>query len=137
MIKWDTKGDSLTKKNALCYSFHFMKKYPYKSKNPECTWAKASVIHDHYSFWNLKTIGSLMEVQLFRVCPRGNGGNPASFASWSSTSTMLMLKLPNVSTTSTIIFSSLSYIILGLMKPVERNEKLSGGMSIFALSLSL
>ena len=28
--------------NAPCYSFHFMKRYPYKSKNPECSWAKAS-----------------------------------------------------------------------------------------------
>ena len=28
--------------NASCYSFHFMKRYPYKSKNPKCPWAKAS-----------------------------------------------------------------------------------------------
>ena len=41
IIKWDTNGDLLTKK-ALCYSFHFMKRCPYKSKNPECSWAKAS-----------------------------------------------------------------------------------------------
>ena len=26
--------------NALCYSFHLMKRYPYKSKNPECSWAE-------------------------------------------------------------------------------------------------
>ena len=35
MIKWDTNEDSLT--NASCYSFHFIKRRSYKSKNPECS----------------------------------------------------------------------------------------------------
>ena len=97
---------------------------------------KHQVVHDHYSFWNLKTTRSSMEVQLFRVCLHRNGGSPASFASWSSTSTISMLRLPKVSAMSTITSSSLPWIILGLMKLVERNEELSGGMIIFALSRS-
>ena len=107
-----------------------------KAKTLNALGQKHQVVHDHYSFWNLKRIGSSMEVQLFSVCPRGKGGSPASFTSWSSTSTILMLKLPNVSATSTITSYSLPWIISGLMKPTERNEELSGGMSIFALSPS-
>ena len=96
---------------------------------------KHQVVHDHYSFWNLKTTGSSTEVQLFRVCPCRNEGSLASFAFWFSTSTISMFRLPKVSTMSTITSSSLHWIISGLMKPTKRNEELSGGMSIFALSL--
>ena len=94
---------------------------------------KKQVFHDHYSLWNLKTTGSSTEIQLFKVCPRGNGGSPVSVALWSSISTMSMLMLPNV---STITSSSSPCIISGLMNLAERNEELSGGMSIFMLFAS-
>ena len=94
---------------------------------------KYQVVHNHYSLWNLKTTRSSTEVQLFRVCPRGNGSSPASIASWSSTSTISMLMLPNV---YTITSSSSPCIISRLMNPAKRNEELSGGMSIFMLSAS-
>ena len=38
MQKWDTNEDFDKKCLVL---FHFMKRYPYKSKNPECSWAKS------------------------------------------------------------------------------------------------
>ena len=60
-------------------------------------------------------------------------GSLVSVALWSSNSTMSMLKLPNV---FTITSSSLPWIISGLMNPAERNEELSGGMSIFMLFAS-
>ena len=69
-----------------------------------------------------------MKVQLFRVCPRGNGGNPVFLVPWSSTSTMSMLKLANISATSILSFP-LHRITSGLTKPPEMKEKFNGGIS--------
>ena len=128
--------ETLLKESASCKSFHFMKDTYTKIKTLNALGQKHQVVHDHYSFWNLKTTGSLTEIQLFKTCPCENWGSLVSLASWSSTSIMSMLKLPNVSTTSTITFFSLPWITSGLTKPTKRNEQLSDGISIFALSLS-
>ena len=97
--------ETLLRESASCKSFHFMKDTHTKIKTLNALGQKHQVVHDHYSFWNLKTTGSSTEVQFFKTCLRGNEGSPAFFTSWSSISTMSMLKLPNVSTTSTITFS--------------------------------
>ena len=118
---------------VLFVSFH--EKMPIQKQKPWMLLGKKhQVVHDHYSLGNLKTTGSSMEVQLFRVCPRGNGGSPISFAPWSSTSTISMLRLSKVSAISTITSSSPPWMVSGLIKPAERNEELSGGMSSFGPS---
>ena len=68
---------------------------------------KHQVVHDHYSFESLKTMGSSTMVQLSKIYPFGNGGSPMLLASWSPTSTMSIDRLPNVFATSTITFFSL------------------------------
>ena len=128
--------ETLLKESASCKSFHFMKDTHTKTKIPNALGQKHQVVHDHYIFESLNTTGSSITVQLSKVCPRGNGGSPVLFASRSLTSTMSILRLPNVSTTSTITSSSLPWITSRLMKPIERNKQLSSGMSIFVLSFS-
>ena len=105
-------------------AIHFIswKDFYTKAKTLNALRQKHQVVHDHYLFWKLKTTGSSMEVQLFRVCPRGNGGSLVSFASWSSTSTISMLRLPKVSAMSAITFFSSSWIMSGLIKPAERYD---------------
>ena len=121
-------------KSASCYSFHFMKRYPYKKKKPWMLLGKKhQIVHDHYSLWNLKTIGSSMEDQLFKVRPRGNGGSLVSFAFWSSTSTMSMLRLSKVLAIFTVTSFSSPWMVSRLIKSVEGNEELSDGMSNFGL----
>ena len=88
MQKWDTNED-LTKAKTL-----------------NAFGQKHQVVHDHYSLGNLKTTGSSMEVQLLRVCPRGNEGSPVSFPFWFSTLTMSMLRLPKVLAISIVTSSS-------------------------------
>ena len=78
---------------------------------------KHQVVHDHYSFESLKTMGSSTVVQLSKICPRGNGGSSVPLASRSSALIMLMLKLPNA--LSTRISLSLLQTTSGLMKPIE------------------
>ena len=122
-------------KSASCYFISFHEKMPIQKQKPWMLLGKKrQVVHDHYSLGNLKTTGSSMEVQLFRVCLLGNADNPMSFASWSSTLTISMLRLPKVSTISTITSSSSPWRVSGLIKPAKRNEELSGGMSSFGLS---
>ena len=124
-------------KKCIVLFISFNGKIPIQKQKPWMLLGKKhQVVHDHYSLWNLKTTGSSMEVQLFRVCPRGNGGSPVSFALWSSTSTMSMLRLPKVSAMSTITSSSPPWMVSGLIKPAEKNEELSGGMFNFGLSPS-
>ena len=68
---------------------------------------KHQVVHDHYLFESLKTKGSSIVVQLSKIYPIENEGSPMLLVSWSSTSTMSIDRLSNVSTTSAIISSSL------------------------------
>ena len=128
--------ETLLKESASCKSFHFMKDTYTKTKTLNALGQKHQVVHDHYSFWNLKTTVSLMEVQLFRTCPRGNGGNPGSLAFWSLTLTMSILKLSNSLSTSRSISLSLFQIVSGSMKPVERKYN-STVVPPFLRSLSL
>ena len=51
---------------VLFISFH-EKRCPYKSKTLNTLGQEHQVVHDHYSFWNLKTIGNSMEVQLLSL----------------------------------------------------------------------
>ena len=60
---------------------------------------KHQVVHDHYSFESLKTMGSSTMVQLSKIYPFGNGGSPVLLAFWSSTSTMSTNRLSNASST--------------------------------------
>ena len=121
MQKWDTFEDFDKKCIVLFISFH--EKIPIQKQKPWMLLGqKHQVVHDCYSFWNLKTTGSSVEVQLFRVCPRGNGGSLVSFAFWSSTSTISMLRLPKVSAMSAITSFSSSWIMSGLIKPAERYD---------------
>ena len=97
---------------------------------------KHQVVHDHYSFESLKTTGSSTTIQLSKIYPRGNEGSLVPLASWSSTSTMSMLKLPNTLSMSVDISLSLLQIAPRLMKPTERKVWLNVGISILALSFS-
>ena len=77
-----------------------------------------------------------MDVQLFKACLRGNGGNHVFLIFWSSTSTMSMLKLPNASSMSATLSLPLHQITSRLRKPPEMKELFNDGISRFALSLS-
>ena len=120
----------LIDKKCIVLFISFMERCPYKTKNPERSWMKPS----GYS-WSLLVL-EFKDNRKFDGSPiiqsfsTWEWGSPASFASWSSTSTISMLKLPNVFVTSTITSFSLPWIISRLMKPVERNEELNGDMSI-------
>ena len=84
---------------------------------------KYQVVCDHYLLENLKTTGSSTVVQLLRICPHGNGGNPVLLASGSAP-IMPMVKLLNAPFTSNscimLFFSPCSDP--KLMKPAKWNE---------------
>ena len=96
------------KKNASCSSFHLDKKDAHTKQKSCVLRQKHQVVHDHYSFESLKTTRSSTAVQLSKVCPRGNGGSPVLIASRFSSSTMLMLKLPNALSTDISLISKMS-----------------------------
>ena len=79
--------------------FIYIKRCLYKTKILSVLRQKHQVVHDHYSFWKLKTTGSSKVVQLSKVYPCGNEGSLVLVASWSSTSTMSMLKFLNALST--------------------------------------
>ena len=61
MQKWETNGDFIEGKcNVQIISFH--EDTHTKIKTLNTFGQKHQVVHDHYSFWNLKKTGSSMEV---------------------------------------------------------------------------
>ena len=119
ILNRDTNGQNGRK---MRHAVHFIqiKRCLYKAKILSVLRQKHQVVHDHYSFESLKTIGSSTVVQLSKACPCGNEGSPMLLIFQSPTSTMSMDKLSNASSTSVKISSALLQITLGLMKPAEQ-----------------